>query len=465
MVHFRRKLLLGKDLPRASPFFAIFRGLYEGARRPAPPHLEADIQKVGSDGEMAALIHRAYQDVYQSEALRGRQPLLVCCKAITRSLDAYSDVVVGEEQRRVLGLQQEGTGVGLEIREHGGQGPLVVQTVHPGGPAQRAGLRPGDEITRLDGQGVQELSDQQVFLMLTQGPMQSLDLDQPPLPSRPLTIVWRRPGGRERTTTLARDLFRVETVLGVKRRDDDSWDYLVDNPKRIAHIRIASLGRGCGGDLAEVLDRLHHEGLGGLVLDLRWCPGGFLDEAVEVARLFLDEGTIATVRSREQEDQVYRGGSAGKYQDFPLVVLVNGDTSGGAELIAAALQDHHRAVVAGQRTLGKGSVQTAMHLLGMAGVGLKLTSGTFLRPSGKSLHRFAESTAADDWGVRPDAGLDFRLSPDLSRQLRQWWLLQTLRPASSVERLPLDDPRADPQRLAALEALAGEMSRRVRAKP
>jgi carboxyl-terminal processing protease len=182
---------------------------------------------------------------------------------------------------------------------------------------------------------------------------------------------------------------------------------------------------------------------------------------VEVARLFLDEGTVATVRSRGQADLVYRAGSAGKYRDFPLVVLVNGDTSGGAELIVAALQDHHRVRVAGQRTLGKGSVQTPMHLLGVAGVGLKLTSGTFLRPSGKNLHRFTDSTRADDWGVRPDAGLEFRVSPDLSRQLRQWWLLQTLRPASSIERLPLDDPRADPQRVAALEALTEEINRKM----
>ncbi len=215
---------------------------------------------------------------------------------------------------------------------------------------------------------------------------------------------------------------------------------------------LGSLGKGCAHDLGEVLNRLREDGLHGLVLDLRWCPGGYLTEAVDVASLFLRDGMIATVKTRVREDESYRCKDPGQFVDLPVVVLVNGETSGGAELIAAALQDHKRAVVVGQRTLGKASVQTPLHL-NVSQVGLRLTTGTFVRPSGKNLHRFPDSKEDDDWGVSPDPDHECRVSADLAQSLRQWWLLQTLRPGGSTERLPLDDPLADPQRQAAVEAL------------
>jgi hypothetical protein len=90
----------------------------------------------------------------------------------------------------------------------------------------------------------------------------------------------------------------------------------------------------------------------------------------------------------------------------------------------------------------------------VANLGIKLTSGTFIRPSGKNLHRFPESRRTDEWGVLPEPKLEFRISPDLDRQLREWYLWQTLRPGTAKEVLPLDDPAADPQRQAAWKALA-----------
>src|SRR5207248_6949284 len=118
------------------------------------------------------------------------------------------------------------------------------------------------------------------------------------------------------------------------------------------------------------------------------------------------------------------------------LVLVNGETSGGAELIAAAMQDNQRGRIAGRRTLGKGSIQRQIPVVGE--LELKLTSGTILRANGKKLHRFADSKPADDWGVRPDAGLEFRVSPEVNRQVREWHLLYALRPGGSRDILPLD---------------------------
>ena len=144
-------------------------------------------------------------------------------------------------------------------------------------------------------------------------------------------------------------------------------------------------------------------------------------------------------------------------------MLVNAETSGGGELIAAALQDHKRAVVAGQRTRGKGSIQTPLPLSLPTETGrfemleLKLTSGTFLRPSGKSLNRFADSKPADDWGVRPDPSWSPPVAP--SGPAAQGLVAQqALRPGTSTRVLPLDDPEQDPQRQAALKALLRMMA-------
>jgi carboxyl-terminal processing protease len=283
---------------------------------------------------------------------------------------------------------------------------------------------------------------------LTPGDSPTPDADATP-PA--LRVSYRRPGEKkERTATLTPERFRPESVLGARRRDDNTWAYLLDERQKLAVVRLTSLSRGTAEDLRSVLEGLKETKVRGLVLDLRWCPGGYLTEAVDSAELFLGNGVIATERSRGKEDTVHRSTDAGKFRDFPVVVLVNGETSGGAELIAAALQDHERAVVIGQRTRGKGSVQVPLPM-GVEGVALKLTRGCFIRPSGKNLHRFPDSADSDDWGVLPDE--DFRVSPQLSKRFEQWHLLQALRPAASRERLPFDDPTADTQRRAAVALL------------
>src|SRR5262249_23822343 len=246
----------------------------------------------------------------------------------------------------------------------------------------------------------------------------------------------------KRDAVVLRERFRSECVLGSRRRTNNSWEYFIDRKNGIAHVRITSLCRGTGTDLREVMDGLLADGLHGLVLDLRWCPGGYLNEAVDVAGLFLGDESIATVKGRGREDSVYRGASAALCMTLPLVVLVNNETSGGAELIAAALQDHKRARIVGQRTLGKARVQTPLSI-GLDGVGFKLTTGTFVRPGGKNLHRFPESQTRDDWGVIPDE--DCRVSAALAAKLKQDWLLWSLRPPRSMDRLALDDPMSDPQ--------------------
>ena len=239
--------------------------------------------------------------------------------------------------------------------------------------------------------------------------------------------------------------------------------------QRIGYIRLGGIRNQVGHKLVdgelffygsdkEMSDALHSltaSNVRGLILDLRWCPGGVLDMAAAIARQFLPKALPRKMPVYWQRDRSgFQKPATAEltdrpFSDVPIVVLVNGETSGGGELIAAALQDHGRAVIAGQRTVGKASIQNQP----FGELGFKLTMFTFLRPSGKNLQRFPDSRPSDDWGVRPDAGRELPLTAEAGRQLKEWWILQTLRPPDTKEALPLDDPANDPQRLAAMQML------------
>jgi carboxyl-terminal processing protease len=455
-----------REIPSQDLYLAALEGLYEAAQRPVPATLAADVQQARSRGEIPGFLGRVRESLRDAEALRGHQALVASCRSVCRLLDPYSAVVTGEDLRRAYGVDQQ-HGVGLELAENAGTGPLLVKAVFPGGPAQKAGLRPGDEILGVDKQPVKgqtALQVQQHFLgrLLDGTSLVPPDLAENVHPGVVRLTVRRDGAEKPWDVVLERQTFQPETVLGYTRRDDNSWDYWIDRRQKIALVRVAALGNDTRGALAGAVARLRADGLRGLVLDLRWCPGGYVSEAVGVADLFVAKGPIATFRGRKGEEDIDRMLKEGplkspdaKFLDVPLVVLVNGETSGGAELIAAALQDHRRAAVVGQRTRGKASMQSYVDI-GVPAMGMKITTGTFYRPSGKNLHRHPDSRPGADWGVRPEAGAECRVSPGLDRELRDEWQRQTLRPGGSRERLPLDDPAADPPLQAALRALGGE---------
>ncbi len=431
---------------------------------PAAPLVPALAPRRGvlfDDRPLIELVRTIRAEIGANANLEGEDPLRLCCQAMLRALDPYSGVVTSGEERRTTSLVAERDGFGLEVPDSDA-GRIVVKDVLPGSPAQRAGLRPGDEITRVrDSDGRERKMKEMLDVLNGRTPLVKPALGILASPE-PITVSFRRPGVRdERSATLDWQRFRPESIFGVARDDGNAWNYWLDARGKVAHIRLGNLVDGTADELREVLGTLRQDGLRGLILDLRWCPGGALTGSIKTAELFLGEGTIATVKYRSRPEDIFRSTNEDKFLDFPIVVLINAESSGGAELIAAALQDHRRAVLVGQRTRGKGNVQT---ITSPGSIGLKVTSGTIVRPGGQNLHRFPDSKPSGDWGVRSDPGREFRVSADLSRALHTWWEQQTLRPGSSTERLPLDDPLTDPQRNAALEALTKLMNRQVRAK-
>jgi carboxyl-terminal processing protease len=468
-----------RPVSRADLLHTALSALYERARRPVPRDLRRRIERaekesasqttsaanapaplvpalaprravIMDDRPLLELLRSIRDDLGRGEDLGGDDPLCAACQAMLRSLDPYSGVISTKDDRRILDDESERDGFGLVVPDDSER--VIIRDVLLGSPAQEAGLRPGDEILRLhDSDGRERAVKESLNVLNGRTPLLKPQLGAFALPE-PITLTYRRnspPAQEIRQVKLEWRRFRPESVFGVTRRDDNSWNYWLDAERKIAHVRLGNLVRSTPDELADILADLRRDGLRGLILDLRWCPGGALTGSTKTAELFLGEGTIATVRYRNKPEEVFRSTNEGKHNDFAMVVLINSESTGGAEMIAAALQDHHRAVLIGQRTHGKGNVQA----LRLGTVGLKVTSGTIVRPNGKPLHRFPDSKPDDPWGVHPDPGHEFRVSPDVSRALRTWWEELTMRPGASTQRLPLDDPLADPQRNAALEAM------------
>ncbi|HEX7449136.1 MAG TPA: S41 family peptidase, partial [Pirellulales bacterium] len=228
-------------------------------------------------------------------------------------------------------------------------------------------------------------------------------------PGSSVTFKVQHPGGAGiEKMTVTRELIQMESILGDRRNDRDEWDFMLDPAKKIGYIRIVSFGRETQGELKKAMDRLKKENVRGLVLDLRFNPGGLLGSAIAVADMFLTEGEIVSTSGRNSPKRTWSAHKPDTYEGFPMVVLVNRASASASEIVSASLQDHKRAIVVGERTWGKGSVQTVMDLEGGKSI-LKLTTASYQRPNGHNIHRFPDAKESDEWGVMPDAGYELKL--------------------------------------------------------
>src|SRR5882762_10930838 len=253
-------------------------------------------------------------------------------------------------------------GLGIEVSMENG----LVKVVSPidDTPAAHAGLKPGDLITHLDGTPVQGLTLPEAVARM-RGPVNS-DIN--------LTI--RREGREPFDVKLTRAIIKIQSV----RSHIES--------KNIGYVRITSFNEQTDVGLANALKSLKQQAdnkLIGVVLDLRNNPGGLLDQAVAVSDAFLDKGEIVSTRGRRSDDaQRYNARPGAKAASgLPIAVLINGGSASASEIVAGALQDHHRAVLLGTRSFGKGSVQTIIPLAGHGA--MRLTTARYYTPSGRSI--------------------------------------------------------------------------------
>ncbi|HMP16582.1 MAG TPA: S41 family peptidase [Gemmatales bacterium] len=319
-----------------------------------------------------------------------------------RSLDPNSSFMNPHEYS-LFKKQGEGIfdGVGVQIVVNRETKRVTVISPILGSPAFRAGIKPGDEIETINGEKISELNDDDVVGRIAGAPGTTVTL-----------TIRRRGTGRRMELTLTREEIHTEAILGDVRDTQQKWDFLADKENRLGYVRITSFGNNALDELTQAFKTLENEKVQGLVVDLRNNPGGSLDVSVKMADMLLNEGEIVRVEGRTHDTRIHVAQQEGTFfageRKIPIVVLINENSASASEILASALQDHKRATIIGERSFGKGSVQR-LYPIESGASRLRLTTSTYIRPSGKNIHKFPDSKENDDWGVIPD--IEAKLSP------------------------------------------------------
>ena len=330
-----------------------------------PAHGEATAGRTGLPWQEASLfaevyerIKRDYVDEVDDHALMEK-----AIRGMVAALDPHSAYLDSQEFDEIrLSTMGSYPGVGIEVVAGGG----MVKILRPidGSPAQRAGLRAGDQIVRIDGTDIgADLAGAIARMRGASGSVVQLSI--------------RRDGSPELLEfALRREQVEVHSVLAESLEPG------------FGYVRITTFSETTAQDVARAISRLKRDnpgGIQGLLLDLRNNPGGVLEAGVAVANDFLSSGVIVTADGRTPEARFRMDASHGDLiNGAPLVVLVNAASASASEIVAGALKDHGRALLVGRRTYGKGSVQTVLPL--SHGGAVKLTTSRYFTPSGASIH-------------------------------------------------------------------------------
>jgi carboxyl-terminal processing protease len=322
-------------------------------------------------------------------------------EAALSALDPYTVMVWPRQvQDFEKMMTNEFTGIGIEIAKP--KGLLTVASLLPDTPAYKSGLDAGDVIEAVDGVETKDMSLICAVRKIT-GPQ-----------GTEVRLTIRRPGQEKtRDITITRGKITVPTIRGWQRTETGEWLYMIDQQNKLGYIRVTSFSTETASGLEEVLAKLEAEGLKGLILDLRFNSGGLFDSAVGVADKFVEEGIIVTRRPPSGPAVYAEAHKKNTHPNYPLVVLINSNSASGSEIVAGALADekYNRAILIGDRTHGKGSVQGVTHYPG-GGAQLKYTMAYYHLPSGQRVKSRdeVEKLGGHDWGIAPD--IQIRLTSD-----------------------------------------------------
>lgn len=327
----------------------------------------------GSSSDGFDVVEDAYRTIREESAKPPSESELTraAIKAMLKVVKESDDYALYYDQEEYEDFLQYSTGsfsgVGVTLSQRNDK--LVVMSVLPDTPADEAGFRRGDVIYAVNGDRVSEMT-----------------------PEEAVNRVQGEPG-TEVTVSVMRDGRRIDFEM--KRATIDLPNLRGRLAEEgIGYIQLYGFGQGAGDQLRDEVELLREQGAEGIVLDLRDNGGGLLDEAIEVASVFIEDGEVVTYSEPSSEDKVYEA-QGDAFEDIPVVVLVNGGTASASEIVANALQDQDRGTLVGTTTFGKGSVQEILDLADQSAV--KLTTGTYISPDGESI---------DGEGIEPDIVVD-----------------------------------------------------------
>jgi len=298
----------------------------------------------------------------------------------------------GDFEKELLG-EYAGIGAQITIRD----GWLTIVTPLDDSPAFRAGVMADDRVVEIEGESTMDITGDEAVDRLTGEP------------GTVVNIVVERDGVRI-PIEITRERIKTRSAKGLTRDPEDpdaqEWRYFLDEQRGIAYLRLTQFTPQCSEEIAEALREMGAtEGgrVNGLIFDVRWNPGGVLEEAIRIADLFLDDGVIVSTDGRSFPERIVEA-TVGRetFGDFPIVMLINDTSASASEVLAGALVENDRAIALGTRTFGKGSVQSVINLPSTDdGAQLKLTEQLYYLPSGRSIHRLDDSA---EWGVDPTPG-------------------------------------------------------------
>ncbi|MDT8287051.1 MAG: S41 family peptidase [Elusimicrobiales bacterium] len=300
---------------------------------------------------------------------------------MVRELDDFSQFMEPDLYKRIKS-DTEGEFGGIGIRVDVREGWLTVVTPLPNTPAYRAGLYPGDKIIKIEGESTKDMIIDEAIKRLRGTPGAKVNITTAREPEGDKDADWI-----QRDVTLVRELIKTEAVRFK----------MLDN--KIGYIKLIDFTGHVTEDVDRAMESLKAKGMEALVIDVRYNPGGLLSASVDISKLFIDDNRmiVYTKGRRPENYQEFRAGSKAPFPSLPVVVLVNRYSASASEILAGALQDNKRAVIIGERTFGKASVQSMIPLSDKSA--LRLTIAKYYTPSGKSIHRDAKG---ENGGIAPD---------------------------------------------------------------
>ncbi|MCZ7641217.1 MAG: S41 family peptidase [Verrucomicrobia bacterium] len=360
------------------------------------------------------VLERVRQDYVDGANLTYQDLVYGALKGMLSTLDPHSEFL----DPRKYGDFKDDTegaygGVGLQINVVGDF--LTVVGVMEDSPSSRVGIRSGQRIVRINDRDAAGMAAADAVVLLRG------------VPGTEVRMTVERPDdGARQEHTLKREIIKIETVTDLAGGRDFKL-----GEDRIGYVRLAQFGERTAGELETAIQRLEAQGMVGLVVDLRNNPGGLLDQAAKVCSLFLEpKRLVVTTEGRDPaEHREFRVPTRGSHYEFPLAVLVNEGSASASEIVAGCMQDWERAVVVGERTFGKGSVQSVIEI--QDGAALRLTTARYYTPKRRIIH---------EQGITPD--ILASLTPEEERALdlqRSPGMLATLSPTEREEVLAVRD--------------------------